>query len=397
MWIKRDLSKKIQALSPNFIGILTGPRQTGKSALLFKLLGEGALFLECDDLDVRLRLNSDPSLMLGELKKPILIDEAQYCPNLFPELKLRVDRAKREKKILPAIWLTGSNQTLMHEGIRESLAGRAQYFQLQTFSIHELGSLFQLDSYFWKGGWPEFYQDPTLEPVQYLDDYIRTFVERDIAASAGIEKIGEFLLSLKLLASRLGQLLNASEIGSHAGVKGETLQNWIHLLERNGILSLVQPYFTNLNKRLIRSPKIYFNEVALATRLQGWRAIEPLLLSPQIGFLFENMVFSELLRCKEHLSLGLDLFHYRTKEGEEVDFLIRGQSKTKGELWLAIEVKFARSGKYEIKWPKNLVKDLKVKPTYWVVTASEKERSHTVETSVVPIHQLSSKLQEWLD
>jgi uncharacterized protein len=396
MWYLRDLSSQLQNLRPNTVGILSGPRQSGKTALLLKQFSPEARLIECDDLSMRTRLNQEPSLILGDLKTPVIIDEAHYCPMIFPELKLRVDRAKRNQTSLPQIWITGSNQTLMDGSVRETLAGRSQYFALNTLSIHELGKTFQIRDFFMRGGWPALNADPSIDPVSYLDDYIRTFVERDIALASGVTKLEEFLRAIQLMAARTAYTVNMQKLGGEIGVKGDTFQNWVQILERNGIVTLVPAFSNNLNKRLIKMPKFYFNDVALATRLQGWRSIDPLIVSPIVGNLFETAVFTELLRCRDHLGLGLDFFHYRTKENEEVDFIIQGQSKTKGPLQLAVEVKFAQQGAPHVIWPKKLDADLKQGSQKWVVTLNSERHHDSNHVLYLSICDLAQELIKWL-
>lgn len=396
MWFERDLSSKILGLRKNTIGFLGGPRQSGKTALLTRVLGPAARLIECDDLNVRSRLNQDPALFLGELHQPVIIDEAQYCPNVFPELKLRVDRAKRESRVLPAVWVTGSNQTWMNERLRESLSGRSEHHVLNTLSIHELQSHFSIEDFLLRGGWPELNADPGIDPRRFLDDYIRTFVERDIALSSGVSKLGEFLQAIRLLSARTGHLINSSELGGQIGVKGETFQGWMHLLERNGLVSLVPAWSNNLNKRLIRSPKFFFNDVALAVRLQGWQSVDALLVSPLIGSLFETMVFGELMRAREHMEIPLEIFHYRNKEKEEVDFIVKGNSKKGGQKFLAIEAKFARQNVPGLQLPVKLKNDLDHRVEAWVVTLHPE--SYPIQKGMrhVPVKDLSGALQEWL-
>jgi len=192
---------------------------------------------------------------------------------------------------------------------------------------------------FTRGGWPELYARPELDPVRYLDDHVRTFIEKDIAATAGIAKLREFRTFLGLLAARSGQLLNASDIGQQAGIKGSTVQEWISLLAENGVVAFVQPYASNLNKRLVRTPKVFFVDVGVVTRLQGWRSLEPLLVSPQMGPLFETAVFAELVRCRDHRLLGIEIFLWRTRDGEALDFLVRLETSHRGPLWIPIEAK----------------------------------------------------------
>jgi predicted AAA+ superfamily ATPase len=397
MWFERDLGPFILRLRKNTIGFLGGPRQSGKSALLTRILDPSTRLIECDDLNVRSRLNQDPALYLGDLQQPLIIDEAQYCPNIFPELKLRVDRAKRESKVLPPIWVTGSNQTWMNDHLRESLSGRSEHFFLNTLSIHELHSHFSLDAFLLRGGWPELNASPEIDFRRFLDDYLRTFVERDIALASGVTKLGEFLQALRLLAARTGHLINSSELGGEIGVKGETFQAWIHILERNGLVSLVPAYSNNLNKRLIRSPKFFFNDVSLAVRLQGWQAVEPLLVSPLIGSLFETMVFGELLRAREHLGLPIEIFHYRNKEKEEIDFIIKGNSKKRGVQFIALESKFARQNIPGVSLPAKLQKDLNHPFEAWVVTLNPESYPIQRKLQHVPIMTLAETLRNWME
>jgi len=237
------------------------------------------------------------------------------------------------------VWITGSNQTLLQKAIRESLAGRANYFSLNTLSLHELNQAFaeptSLRTYFMRGGWPELYSSAALDPVQYLNDFISTFIEKDIVSAAGIEKKAAFSKVLQLTSSRIAQLLNYSDIAKNIGVDTTTVQSWIALLEQNGILYTLPPYYTNLNQRLIKTPKIYFEDIGLAVRLQGWSEFEPLLISPYFGHLLENLVFSEISRYFSNRGLQLELFFVRSKDQVEIDFLVQ----LPNQRFVAIEVK----------------------------------------------------------
>lgn len=220
----------------------------GKTSLLVKSGGYKAIYF--DDLHVRQRAQQDPKLFLDQFKEPILLDEATLVPELFPELKRRVDECKREKlRTLSTrgpgerpldIWVTGSNQTLLEKNVRESLAGRASYFDLNTLSLHELGSL-DLRQNLLRGGWPELYSNLELSPVSYLNDLISTFIEQDIVSAAGIERKAPFASMIGLIAGRIGQLFNATDIAKIVGVDTTTVQSWVAKLEQNAILRTVRP------------------------------------------------------------------------------------------------------------------------------------------------------------
>ena len=344
MWIERDFLKFLQearsAMLP--VKILRGPRQVGKTSLLHHM-GTHKLIL-FDDLGIRNLAQENPKLFFEQFDGPLILDEATLAPPIFQELKRRIDierRSQQEKNTHPSIdiWITGSNQTLLQNAVRESLAGRANYFQLNTLSIHELKNAFphppSLRNLFMRGGWPELYISPELNPVQFLNDFIVTFIEKDIIAAAGIEKKAAFSKALQLLAARTAQLLNYSDIAKNVGIDTTTVQSWVALLEQNGILRIVQPYYTNLNQRLIKTPKIYLEYIGLAVRLQGWSEFEPLAPSPYFGHLLENLALSEIVRFFTNRGMQPEIYFIRSKEQVEIDFLIR----LPNQKYIAIEVK----------------------------------------------------------
>lgn len=335
MWIERDFFPPAAAtLHP--IRVLKGPRQVGKRALLVHLGAGAPIYL--DDHATRELALRDPRFFLDQLPGSVLLDEATLAPPLFNELKRRVDEQRRDPSLpVPNVWITGSNQTLLHRTVRESLAGRANYFDLNTLSAHELdrAGLFSLEHAFLRGGWPELHANPKLDAVRYLNDLLGTFVERDIVLAAGIERRDALGLMLRLVAARVGQLWNAADVARNAGVEATTVNSWCRTLEENGLLRRVPPYANNLNQRLIKSPKIYFEDVGLATRLQGWSSYQPLLVSPNAGALFENLVLSELTRWFFARGQTPELWILRTKDGVEVDFLVH----LGNQRYVAIEVK----------------------------------------------------------
>lgn len=329
MYIERDLSSFIQKGQAT-VQILTGPRQCGKSTLFSRLSGPSFREVSLDDLQLRTLANRDPGLFLEQFAPPVLIDEIQYAPNLFPEIKKIVDRMKRERiatgtSISPSFRLTGSNQLLLDKNVKESLAGRASWFYLNSLSVHEIKRAFPdipIDEILFRGGWPELYTDPSLSPVTFLNDYLRSCVEKDIVLSAGILKQESFSRFLALLASRTGTLLEYSGFAGDCGIRSVTVKEWVGLLERSDFVHRLTPYFTNLTTRLTKTPKIYFLDSGLAVRLQGWREKMPLLMSPQAGPLFESLVFAEIVKYIRNRGRDWTVHFWRTREGEEIDFLI---------------------------------------------------------------------------
>ena len=344
MWIPRDFDGRRIAAGALPIKVLKGPRQVGKTSVLERMTTHRVVYL--DDVALRTQAVDDPRSFLDALPARLVLDEASLAPPLFGELKRRIDEYRRSTRDgtasadPPDVWITGSNQTLLQRHVRESLAGRASYFDLNTLSIHELAAGWRLDDHLLLGGWPELRVSPTLDPIRYLNDLIATFIERDIVSAAGIERHAAFTKCLQLTAARVGQLMNFSEVGNASGVELTTVQSWLSILETNGILRRLQPFFTNLNQRLIKSPKFYFEDVALATRLQGWTDREPLLASPLAGNLVENLAVSEVARFFVNRGLQPRLNHVRSKEKVEIDLLVHlSNGRT-----VAIEVKSAPCG-----------------------------------------------------
>lgn len=342
MWIQREISPLLDA-NRDAIQILRGPRQCGKSSLLLKL-DPSFQEVSLDDPQLRELAQSDPGVFLRQFgEKKLFIDEAQYAPGLFPLLKRRADLYKRDSKNPPKtlVRLTGSNQILMDRNVKESLAGRASFFDLNTLSVSEIQRSVKtsIQDILYRGGWPELYTQLEKDPKKYLDDYINSYIERDIVLAAGIQKSREFLKLARLLAGRVGEILDFASLGRDAGVDNKTAKDWVSILERMHIIALVMPFSSNLSSRLIKSPKVYFIDTGLACRLQGWTAAGPILTSPQQGHLFENLVFSEIHKLNMNLGLGWQIFHWRSRAGEDVDFLIQIDPRT----FLFVEAKVSSS------------------------------------------------------
>lgn len=326
MWIKRDISEAIRN-NTDPIQIIRGPRQCGKTSLLLRIDPEFKE-LSLDDPALRELAQSDPELFLRQFDSPkLFIDEAQYAPALFPSLKRMADRYKREQKGVPhtILRLTGSNQILMDRTVKESLAGRASFFDMNTLSVAEIlnAKKTTIQNILYSGGWPELHAAEGRDPKKYLDDYINSYVEKDIVLTAGIQKSREFLKCLRLLAGRTGEILDMTSLGNDAGVDSKTVKEWISVLERMHVIALVMPFSSNLSKRLIKSPKVYFLDTGIACRLQGWTSPQPIITSPQQGHLFENLVFAELHKLILNYQLGWQVFHWRSRDGEEIDFVIQ--------------------------------------------------------------------------
>jgi len=329
--ITRDFFQILKSQTTLEAVLLWGPRQVGKSTLLQLL--EPVSEVTLDDLEWRRQAQTDPAFLLDQQRLPCLIDEVQYAPQLFSEIKLRIDsgrradlKAGRLPQASAQYFLTGSNRTLLEASTRESLAGRCSIFELHGLSVAELvryEPAIRLSTLMLRGGFPELYRRPELRPVSYLNDYISTFIEKDIGRSSGIEKIDAFLTLLRLLATRVGQFINFSDLAQLTGVDVKTVQSWVNVLQRNFVVQLVLPWSSNLSKRITKMPKLHFYDVALCARLQGHQDEDLLMASPQAGAMFESMVFSELAKTRANFCLDWQIWTWRTKERNEIDFILQ--------------------------------------------------------------------------
>ena len=397
MYIKRDITQNLQA-SKAPVQLLIGPRQCGKSTLLARLSEQPFIEVSFDDLQLRVLAERDPALFLEQFPPPVLLDEVQYVPNLFPEIKKRVDLIKRErlnnKASLSVLFrMTGSNQLLIDKNIKESLAGRASYFYLNTLSVHEIIQAnpdIAVQDIVFNGGWPELYIDEQISTVSYLNDYIRSYIEKDIVMSAGIQKQTDFYLVLGLLAARTGVLLDYNNIAQASGVRSVTVKEWVSALERTALLYRLKPYASNLNKRLVKTPKCYFLDTGLAVRLQGWQDKVPLLTSPQAGALFETLVFAEIFKFIQNYQKDWNVYLWRTKEGEEIDFIIETQSQG----MLAFDAKMSMQQAIAQKMPSSFKKMFPDTKKLVLVTYGGQVLQLSSECMAVPVTHLHDYLKD---
>lgn len=402
MYIYRDITAQLEQTSA-WIQILLGPRQCGKSTLFASLATKENHFQEVtfDDLQIRQLANRDPALFLQQFGTPLLLNEVQYVPNLFPELKRKIDELKRKAtfqsnnhlETTVLFRLTGSNQILMDKNIKESLAGRASYYHLNTLTVHEILNALpktKINDIIFKGGWPELYTSPNISVTTYLNDYIRTYVEKDILLSAGIQKISAFHTILGLLSARTAQLLDYSDIAKDSGISAVTVKEWIGLLERADLVYLLKPYFSNLNKRLIKTPKLFFLDTGLAVRLQGWQDSMPLFNSPQIGSLFETLVLNEIVKFIRNYGKDWQLFFWRTKESEEIDFVL----KTSQNNIYAFEAKLTMQNTPKaVRYPAAFQKHFLPKTPLVLVTFGGKQLQLSADCLSLPIAELHDYLK----
>jgi uncharacterized protein len=397
MYIQRDITSRLsQSTAP--VQFLIGPRQCGKSTLLLHLVDETFQEVTFDDLQLRVLANRDPALFLAQFPPPILLDEVQYVPNLFSEIKRQIDLLKRKRidnnESLSVLFrMTGSNQLLMDQNVKESLAGRASYFYLNTLTVHEIcqaNTEISLATVLFKGGWPELYIDQQISSVQYLNDYIRSYIEKDIVLSAGVQKQNAFNIMLGLLAARTGMLLDYANVARDSGIKSVTVKEWVGLLQRTDLVYCLKPYASNLNKRLTKAPKLYFMDTGLATRLQGWQDQTPLMMSPQVGALFETLVFDEIYKFIQNYAKDWQLYLWRTKEGEEIDFVIMTES---GKV-LALDAKIGMHNVQPVELPASFKKHFPEVSTLLLVTFGGQKLQLSKGCLALPISALHDFLKQ---
>ncbi len=309
--------------------VLTGPRRSGKTTLL-RWLFPNADYVLLEDPDVQARARADPRGLLDELSPPALFDEIQNVPELLAYVRTCIDQGPRRV----GQWLfTGSQESPLMQGVGESMAGRAAILQLLPFSLSESDRVSLL-----AGGFPEALARPKARDLWFAS-YIQTYLERDVRAITNVRDLSTFRRFLALVASRHGQMLNRTDLAAPLGVSVPTINEWLHILEATGQILLAPPYFENLGKRLIKSPKVYLADSGLACHLLGITSTRELERSPFLGALFEGFVGAEIVKSQVNAGRRKELYYFRDQQGLEVDFLFPDRNR---QLWM-IECKAAKT------------------------------------------------------
>lgn len=338
----RILAKTILKAIKTFPAVVvTGPRQSGKTTLLKMLFSKTHRFTSLEDPDIRIRAKEDPLSFLEENKPPVIIDEIQYVPELLSYIKTRIDEKRK-----PGQWLfTGSQNFVLMQGLSQSLAGRAAVLSLLPFSyseridrasqakdtvlwlkelnVHKMskGNI-SLSEFILRGNYPEIATKRAVDRQLWCGSYISTYLERDVRSLAKIGDLSQFERFLKLCAARTAQLLNLSEMAKDIGISVPTAKRWLSIMETSHQIYLLQPYYKNLGKRLVKSPKLYFNDTALASYLLGLNDTEALINNPNFGNLFETMIISDFLKRFLHFGQMPSMYYLRTRDGLEIDLVL---------------------------------------------------------------------------
>lgn len=323
MFIKRDLEGVIKAgaLQVPVIAII-GPRQSGKSTLAREIF-KNHLYIDMQDAQMIEFANRDPKGFLNTYKNEygIIIDEAQYAPALFGQIKVEADKNPQPGYYV----LSGSQNFLLHEKISESLAGRVYIYTLLPLSIKELTQaellLPRADQQMLKGFYPRVYQ-AEVEARNYYENYISTYVERDIRTIKNIDNILIFKNFMRLCALRIGSTLNYTDLAVSCGISITTVKSWLALLEASYILFLLPPYYNNMGKRIVKSPKLYFYDVGLAAALMGFDKEMVVKHRDVYGGLFENMAIVDLIKEYHARNKRPMLSFFRDSNQNEIDLMI---------------------------------------------------------------------------
>ena len=325
-YIKRKLEDSILQAAEQFPAVvLTGPRQTGKSTLVKHIFPQHS-YITFDDIGIREIAKSDPAMFVSSLKKPVIIDEIQYVPQLLSYIKIHIDNDRRNGHFI----ITGSQIFNLMQGLSETLAGRAALFELLPFSFSETGNIPNNPLECYKQIIKGFYPVPNTQKTDlqtFYGSYLSTYIERDVRQVKYVQDISSFQRFMGLLASRAGNILNVQDLASDCGISSITAKKWLSILESSRIVYLLKPYFKNIGKRLIKSPKIYFTDTGLLAYLLRYKKAEELMAGAMAGAIFENMVIMEAFKGTLYSRSGNELYFYRDSNKVEADLVIdRGSS-----------------------------------------------------------------------
>jgi len=318
--VKRNITKHIEDQKSKFpIIAVTGPRQSGKTTLL-KTIFSNYRYISLENPDVRAFATEDPNGFLNEYDNKVIFDEVQRAPLLFSYLQNIVD----ESKIMGQFILSGSQNFHLMQGITQSLAGRVALFKLLPFDLSELKANDLLEDSFAeacvKGFYPAIY-DRDIEPNVYFSNYIQTYVEKDVTELLNIKDLKTFRTFIGICANQAGQLLNLSALANACNVSQPTAKNWLSVLESSYIIYLLQPYYENFNKRLVKTPKLYFYDTGLLCHLLKIKNGKALTGNRLKGNIFENMVIAEFQKQNYHNYLNNEYYFWQDSHANEVDLL----------------------------------------------------------------------------
>ena len=304
-----------------------GPRQCGKTTLA-KNLFPSFSYANLEDMNVRSLAKNDPEEFFTRFPEPVIIDEIQRVPELLSTVQVRIDKNQKKGQYL----ITGSQQISLKSSITQSLAGRTAIVQMLPLSISELYSAnikLDRDSQLISGFMPFLYAESGHSPFEYYKNYVNTYLERDIVQIAAVHDLIRFEKFMRLLAGRVGQLVNNSALATEVGVSSTTIGSWLSILEASHVIYTLKPWFKNRNSQVVKTPKVYFCDTGLVSYLLGIETPEQMIRDPLLGNIFENFVVIEALKTRLNLGLEPNLYFFRNSNGLEIDLILQEQNKLK--------------------------------------------------------------------
>lgn len=376
-YIYREITPAVERGANYFpVVVITGPRQSGKSTLCRHVFDSYSKY-NLEDIALRESIMLDPKAFIRSCGKEVIIDEVQHLPELLSYIQIEVDENPERRFVL-----TGSSNFSLMESITQSLPGRAILFTLLPMSLNELGdySLKGTDELLYNGFFPSVVTHQRPADLFY-PNYYSTYVERDVRQIKNLTDIVQFQKFVRLLAGRTGYEMNASQIANETGVSSPTVKSWMSLLEASYIAFLLPPYYANINKRLTKTPKVYFYDTGLLCFLLGIENAEQLTIHPLRGAVFENLAVIELLKKRFNLGKSSNLYFYRENSGREADIF-----RVEGALMDAFEVKSSQTFNKAFVRNLNYLKELfgdKIRNSYVVYDGNN------IPPNVVNIREIS--------
>lgn len=366
MYIKRHLEEEILNTSNAYPVIMVcGARQVGKSTMLYHIKEPARHYISLDDRNAKRLAENDPPLFFETYPPPLIIDEFQRVPSLLIEIKRIIDeKALRGEKNNGLFWLTGSQKFKMMKNVAETLAGRIAIFEMaglsqseingqekhlfspdintikerqQLFSQYPKKTIKKIYENIFRGSMPKIISEH-IDHNRYYMNYVNTYLERDIKDLSQIGKLNEFYDFLVYMAARTAQQLNYNDIANAIGVSAPTIKEWVSILERSGIIFILRPYFNNISKRLVKTPKIYFMDTGLAAYLCRWPNAQTLENGAMDGAFLETFVVSEIIKSYYNAGIEPNLFYYRDSDKKEIDLLFVNQNQV-----IPVEIKKAKT------------------------------------------------------
>lgn len=347
--IPRNAAKEILQIARDYpVVTVLGPRQSGKSTLVLDSF-PNRKYVNLELPDIQQSITNDPRSFLDSIPgEGVIIDEVQRMPELLSYIQAYVDKHKVNGQFI----LTGSHQLELHEAITQSLAGRVGIIKLLPLSIQELKQSGRLeeestDALMLKGFFPKLAAN-NIKASTYYQNYLATYVERDVRKMLNIRDLGLFQDFLRLLAGRTGQILNSASLGNELGISNHTVNNWLSILEASYITIRLRPYYENFGKRIIKQPKIYFTDTGLLCHLLGIELNSQLQRDPLRGQIFENLVVIELFKHQYNIGKEANFYFFRDSYGNEIDVIYKQANNL-----IPIEIKVAKT------FHKNFLKSIK--------------------------------------